>query len=169
MGNLVLRLTAGLSSNFGHKVYFDNLFSSIPLLCHLQARVHMVSSANKRHMVCTIRANRMLGANKDLKNEKQLKELGRGSMDWRADANSGITAIRWYDNGIVQLVSTHIGNQQGKKVGRWSAKESKRIEIDCPAMVEEYNAHMGGVDLCDMLLALYRVRLRSCKYYMHIV
>ena len=161
MGNLVLRLTAGLSSNVGHKVYFDNLFSSIPLLCHLQERgIWCVS---------TIRANRMLGANKDLKIEKQLKELGRGSMDWRADANSGITAIRWYDNGIVQLVSTHIGNQQGKKVGRWSAKESKRIEIDCPAMVEEYNAHMGGVDLCDMLLALYRVRLRSCKYYMHIV
>ena len=28
---------------------------------------------------------------------------------------------------------------------------------------------MGGVDLCDMLMALYRIKLRSTKYYMHIV
>ena len=34
-------------------------------------------------------------------------------------------------------------------------------------MVEEYNAHIRGVDLCYMLLALYRIRLRTCKYYMH--
>ena len=29
--------------------------------------------------------------------------------------------------------------------------------------------HMGGVDLCDMLMALYRIHLRGTKYYMHIV
>ena len=161
MGNLVLRLTSGLTNNVGHKVYFDNLFSSIPLLRHLQEKgIWCVS---------TIRANRMLGANKQLKTEKQLKDLGRGSMDWRVDANSGITAIRWYDNGVVQLASTYIGHEQGNKVKRWSAKENKRIEIECPAMVEEYNTPMGGVDLCDMLLALYRIRLRTCKYYMHMV
>ena len=38
MGNLVLQLTSRLSDNVGHKVYFDNLFSSIPLLRHLQDR-----------------------------------------------------------------------------------------------------------------------------------
>ena len=161
MGNTVLRLTSGLPPKVGHKVYFDNLFSSIPLLRHLQDKgIWCVS---------TIRANRMLGANKQLKSEKQLKQLGRGSMDWRVDANSGITVIRWYDNGVVQLASTFIGEEQGNTVDRWSTKENKKIEIECPAMVEEYNAHMGGVDLCDMLLAMYRVRLRSCKYYVHIV
>ena len=36
MGNTVLRLTSGLPPKVGHKVYFDNLFSSIPLLRHLQ-------------------------------------------------------------------------------------------------------------------------------------
>ena len=70
---------------------------------------------------------------------------------------------------MVQLASTFIGEEQGNKADRWSAHENKKIEIECPAMVEEYNAHMGGVDLCDMHLAMYRVRLRSCKYYMHIV
>ena len=95
-----------------------------------------------------------VGANKQLKPEKQLKDLGRSLMDWHVDANNGITANQWYDNGVVQLASTYIGHEQGNKVKRWTAKENKRIEIECLAMVEQYNVHMGGVDLCDMLLAL---------------
>ena len=120
-GNTMLRLTSGLPPKVGHKVYFDNLFSSIPLLRHLQDKgIWCVS---------TIRANRMLGANKQLKSEKQLKQLGRGSMDWRVDANREITVIRWYDNGVVQLASTFIGEELGNKVDRWSAKENKKFEI----------------------------------------
>ena len=36
-------------------------------------------------------------------------------------------------------------------------------------MVIKYNSNMGGVDLCDMLMSMYRIRHRSTKYYMHIV
>ena len=98
MGNLVLRLTSRLPDNVGHKVYFDNLFSSVPLLQHLQDQgIWCVS---------TIRADRLMGTNKKLKTEKELKKLGRGAMDWRVNANSGITVIRWYDNGVVQLASS---------------------------------------------------------------
>ena len=96
----------------------------------------------------------MLGANKQRKGEKQLKGLGRGSMDWRVDANSGITAIWWYDNRVMQLASTYCGHKQRNKVKRWSAKKNKAMKIECPAMLEEYDAHMRGVDLCNKLLAL---------------
>ena len=98
-----------------------------------------------------------MGAKKELKTEKELKKLGRGAMDWRVDANSGITVIRWYDNGVKQLNSSFVGNQNGNKLIRWWANKNKRIEIECPAMVQEHNAHLGGVDLCDMFLALHRV------------
>ena len=110
-----------------------------------------------------------MGANKELKTDKELKKLRRGAMDWRVDANSGITVIRWYNNGLVQLASSYLGNQNGNNVIRWSANENKKIEIERPAIVQECNAHIHGVDLRDMLLALYRVRVRSTKFYMRIV
>ena len=38
-----------------------------------------------------------------------------------------------------------------------------------PAIVGEYNQHMGGVDLLDMLLALYRISVKSKKWSSPIV
>ena len=73
LGNTVLRLAAGLPKRVGHKLYFDNLFKSIPLVQHLKA--------DGIWSVGTIRANRMIGANKELMNEKQLKRSGRRAMD----------------------------------------------------------------------------------------
>ncbi|KAH9640927.1 hypothetical protein HF086_015622 [Spodoptera exigua] len=36
-------------------------------------------------------------------------------------------------------------------------KKSKgRIDVPCPQIVRHYNRHMGGVNLADMLIALYR-------------
>ena len=32
----------------------------------------------------------------------------------------------------------------------------------------KYNKHMGGVDLCDMLMSLYRIKIGTRKWYMHI-
>ena len=90
-------------------------------------------------------------------------------MDWIVEANSGIIVIKWLDNGTVQLTSNYIGKELGPPAKRWSKKEKKKIEIMRPLAVHEYNIHMGGVDLCDMLLALYRICRRSIKYYMHII
>ena len=67
------------------------------------------------------------------------------------------------------MVSNCIGSDVATQARRWSRKERAFINIERPAMVLEYNSHMGRVDLFDMLLSMYRVSNRSTKYYMHMV
>ena len=77
--------------------------------------------------------------------------------------------LRWLDNGLAQLLSTFIGPELGAPVKRWSGKEKKMVEVQCPAIINQYNKHMGGVDLCDMLVSLYCIKLGTKKWYMHLV
>ena len=118
--------------------------------------------------IATIRKDRLKDAKNLLLGEKDLKKTGRGSSDYVVDANSGICIVRWYDNNVVQLISNYVGPDLGAAARRWSKKDHEFVHIDRPAIVENYNAHMGGVDLCDMLLDVYRVRQRTIKYYLHI-
>lgn len=93
---------------------------------------------------------------------------GRGSSDWCVDANSGLTVVRWLDNSAVQLSSTHTAVEPMTSLKRWDRKQHKYVDISCPAVVQEYNSHMGGVDLFDMLMSLYRVDHKSLKWYRRI-
>lgn len=156
-GDLVIRLCDTLPRDKNFKVFFDNFFTSLPLL--KQLRKEGILSLG------TIRPNRLHGAQKLLETEKSLKTKGRGSYDWRVDASSNITVIRWQDNSSVQLASTFVSYQEGETIKRWCAKEKCYKNICCPEMVHQYNKFMGGVDLCDMLMSLYRIKLRSKKWY----
>lgn len=161
IGAVVLNLAQHIPQNVGHKIYMDNLFSSLDLFSELKN--------NGIWAVGTIRNNRLKGAEKLMKSKQQLAKEGRGSLDYRVDANTNTTVIRWIDNGMVQALSTFIGPEMGENIGRWSGKEKKVIDIPCPQIIHEYNKHMGGVDLCDMLMSLYRIELGTKKWYMHIV
>ena len=46
---------------------------------------------------------------------------------------------------------------------KWFSKAT--IKIKCPNLVQEYNHHMGGVDLLDSLLGYYRNKIKSKKWY----
>ena len=119
--------------------------------------------------VGTIRSNWLHGAEKLMKSQKELQKEGRGSLDYRIDANSNITLIRWIDNGMVQAVSSFVGPSLGDDINRWSSKDKTIIKVPCPDIIHHYNKHMGGVDLCDMLMALYRIKLGTKKWYFHLV
>ena len=45
-----------------------------------------------------------------------------------------------------------------------TARREKKIPLQIPAIVELYNAHMGGVNRVDHMIALYRSNLRSKKF-----
>ncbi|XP_065679060.1 piggyBac transposable element-derived protein 3-like [Hydra vulgaris] len=75
---------------------------------------------------------------------------------------------KWYDNNIVQLISNYVGNEPGTPANRWSKKDKKFVTIDRPKIVEIYNAHMEGVDLCDMLLETYSLLYRRHMNQQHV-
>ena len=97
------------------------------------------------------------------KSEKQLKRDGSGKFDAAVDANSGLSVVRLFDNSTVQLCSSHAGVQPIQEVQRRVRRNARSILLPSPAIVVEYNDHIGGVDLIDMHSALYRIDHRGRK------
>lgn len=54
------------------------------------------------------------------------------------------------------------------EVKRWSVSEKVYKTIPRPLIVREYNTYMGGIDLNDFLVALYRTQPGTKKYYVRI-
>ena len=88
-----------LPGHKNYKVFFDNWFTTMDLLHQFRLK--------GKHAVGTTRLNRLrccpLHANKDL-----IKDA-RGAMDYRCDAKSGIMAVKWVDNGVVDLALNFVG------------------------------------------------------------
>ena len=156
---VVLRLLETLPKNQRFKVFFDNWFSSIPLCLALKA--------NGYPCVGTLRADRT--KNCPLPADKDLKKEGRGSHTYRTDANSGLTITKWYDNKSILLISNYCNPESTVKVKRWDRENRKYIEINCPTAVSEYNKSMGGVDLADMLISLYRTTIKTKRWYLKLL
>ena len=73
--------------------------------------------------------------------------------------------MKWCDNKNVKLLSTFSSALPENTCKRFDRKIKQTVEVPMPNMVAEYNKFMGGVDLQDQLLALYRITIRSKKYY----
>ncbi len=52
------------------------------------------------------------------------------------------------------MLSNYTGAHSVTEVDRWDSRQKERIKVPCPAVVQEYNKNMGGVDLLDALIAL---------------
>ena len=159
--DIVLDLCETVPPMMNYKLYYDNYFTTIRLQVELM-KLGIFS-------VGTVRANRL--PDLTMKDDKRLSSEGRGSMDHRITEIDGIElcATRWYDNNSVNCLSTLYGGESVDLVKRWSAKEKKHIQVKRPDVIKAYNEYMGGVDLMDMLISLYRINIRSKKYYIKIV
>jgi hypothetical protein len=80
-----------------------------------------------------------------------------------------IYKFQWFDGTItvhaITFMSTFVGAQPISSVRRYDKKKHEDKQIQCPNVVQVYNQHMGGVDLLDSLVGLYRTKIRSRKWY----
>ena len=99
-----------------------------------------------------------------------MKKKGRGAfLEKVASVDSvDVSAVSWYDNKIVNTISTYAGSQPTSDVRRFCRKSKSYIEISRPQSIAVYNAYMGGVDLLDSMLGYYRIQIRSKKWYMRV-
>ncbi|XP_026316625.1 piggyBac transposable element-derived protein 4-like [Hyposmocoma kahamanoa] len=163
VGQTVLKLLRMVPRHRNHIVYFDNYYTSLPLMYTL--------AKEGIHTLGTIQRNR-LGKSCKLptKQDVMKSSVPRGSFDEYTTNFEGvdITTVSWKDNKQVVLASTYVGAQPVENIDRFDKKERKRIPITCPRLIKEYNAHMGGVDLMDSYLGRYRIRMKSRKWYIRI-
>ena len=154
---VVLRMCNGLATG-KHKVFFDNLFSSPELMKYLLSK--------GIYGVATLRANRSRSC--PIPAEKDMKKQGRGATTEVVDTEQKVVVCAWYDNRRVLTISNFVGITPIDECNRYDRAQKKMLKVACPASVALYNRFMGGVDKTDMLMALYKSKCRTSKWYQRI-
>lgn len=155
-GSVVLNLISCLPNDVHFQIYFDNLFTSVPLLEKL-SQMGIGGTG-------TVRNNRLMGCPLS-----DLSKAPRGTYDYKYDATGHVALVRWKDSCAVTLASNCNRVYPIVKAKRWSNAEKARIEIDQPFLISQYNKFMGGVDRLDQNIAQYRIGIRIRKWYWPIV
>ncbi|XP_053964729.1 piggyBac transposable element-derived protein 3-like isoform X1 [Anastrepha ludens] len=161
-GNVVIRLLRDVPRYQNHIIYFDNFYTSLPLV-HYLAKQGILS-------VGTVQQNRIPNSKLPDKREFMKKSVPRGSHVERTSTFDGVgmSCVTWKDNKMVTLLSTYVGSTPVSSVTRYDKAKKEKVEIPCPKIVLEYNKHMGGVDLMDSFLGRFHIPLRSKKWYLRI-
>ncbi|XP_060863545.1 piggyBac transposable element-derived protein 3-like [Metopolophium dirhodum] len=146
---VVLELTKSIW-NEQREIYFDNYFSSLPLVQKLKLENTLARG--------TIRTNRK-GLPTEMCTDKKMK---RGEHD-KKFLSDGISFFKWMDNKAVNFIS----NFHGSEVTSVNRKEKNgtSVSVTCPTVVSDYNSYMGGVDHADRLRALYDIDRKSRKWW----
>lgn len=159
--NVVVRMCRNIPRHKNHRVYFDNYFNSIPLIHFLKKHLGIQSLG-------TMRRDRI--GNDRLPKKKALAKVERGKIFERMGVYKGvpISVVLWKDNQPVTLVSSYVGKLPVFTAKRYSRAQKRSLEVQCPAIVSEYNRFMGGVDLLGSNVGRGKVKLKSRKWTLRI-
>ncbi|GFR61503.1 PiggyBac transposable element-derived protein 4 [Elysia marginata] len=116
----VLRMTSNVPDNQNYKVFADNLYTSLPLVQKLRERGIYYTG--------TVRSNRLKGSSLSSKAELKQQERGSSHYMYKVEVNSGIVAVRWYDNRTVDLLSSQVRVEPLSSVSRYDRKEKKSFQ-----------------------------------------
>ena len=122
---VVLNLLSCLPNDRFYKIYFDNLFTSLPLLDKLTELGHLG--------IGTIRENRTEHC--PLEGQRIMKKKKRGAMTMKTTAK--IAFVQWHDNSVVMLASNAYGISPVSNVNHVGTINKKRtkITVPCPNVV----------------------------------
>lgn len=51
------------------------------------------------------------------------------------------------------------------KVKRWCSQSRQKVDVNIPHLIQNYNKYMGGVDVMDASISMYRVSIRGKKWW----
>lgn len=97
-----------------------------------------------------------------------MKKQGRGAYDYRTDRSKSISVVSW-NNNIVNVATNSDQVHPTKQVSRYSQAAKKKIQINQPKLISNYNKYMGGIDRADQNISLYRTSIRGKKWYFSII
>ena len=149
--NLVLEMADKLKLQSGHKDVFDNFFMNIPLLKEL--------SKIKIGGTGSLREDRQQKV--PLMTKARMTKMHRGYMEEAFSEN--ISVVKWKDKPVMVASNKH-ASQPVQKAKRSDKVGKKHVNFEMPNSIRVYNEFMGG-DLFDQVVAAYRIRIRSKKWW----
>nr|XP_004210406.2 piggyBac transposable element-derived protein 4-like [Hydra vulgaris] len=133
-----------------HQVYFDNYFTTVPLMEYLlQHEVYCCG---------TIRSDRKY-LPKNLKSDKMLQS---GDFDYGVSAGR-LVFYKWKDNKSVTILCNFHGTEHATVLR--TQKDGTRKDFNCPISVKHYNTFIGGVDMVDQLISSYGLSWKTKKWW----
>nr|XP_053627436.1 piggyBac transposable element-derived protein 3-like [Cherax quadricarinatus] len=156
---VVLVLASTLDKTKTSAIYADNFFTSLSLVKILKNKYNCRYTGHAYENRCGTPGLMPV-------KEMEKKIVPRGTTDYKS--NDGILAVRWKDNKVVTLLTNDVGVHPVTPITSYNKETKKREKFSCPAVIKNYNAHMGCIDKSDMLVHLYKTPMKSKRWYMRL-
>ena len=128
-----------------------NFYTGAPLLSSL--RSHYILACG------TIRANR-----KGLPVQHLPKNNTLRKHEFKVAKKNDLVFVSWMDTKPVLTLSNFHDPQARGFVSRRSKEDGTKKKVPVPKQLEDYQANMKGVDLCDQMVSYHIISHRSKKW-----
>ncbi|KAE8288363.1 hypothetical protein D5F01_LYC12232 [Larimichthys crocea] len=95
-----------------------------------------------------------------LKTPQTFKKTPRGDAEYLVEAEKLI--VKWNDNSMVSNMEKEFTKTEAKG---WIKQKLTMDKVRQPKCIQDYNTHMGGMDLHDQFVSCYRVNIPSKKWW----